>query len=38
MVQAVLPERAARLSARDQPAVLSGMIAEWDAFKERWSR
>lgn len=38
MVQAVLPERAARLSARDQTAVLSGMIAEWDAFKERWSR
>jgi hypothetical protein len=38
LVQAVLPERAARLSARDQKAVLSGMVAEWDAFKERWSR
>jgi hypothetical protein len=38
MVQAILPERAARLSARDQKAILSGMVAEWDVFKERWSR
>lgn len=38
MVQGVLPERAARLSTRDPKAALSGMIAEWDAFKERWSR
>jgi hypothetical protein len=38
IVQAVLPERAARLSPKDQKAALTGMIAEWDAFKERWSR
>lgn len=38
MVQAVLPERAARLSPRDQKAALTGMLAEWDAFKERWRR
>lgn len=36
MVQAVLPERAARLSPKDQKAALTGMLAEWDAFKERW--
>jgi hypothetical protein len=38
MVQAILPERAARLSPRDQKTILSGMVAEWDVFKERWSR
>lgn len=38
VIEAILPERAARLAARDQKAALAGMIAEWDAFKERWSR
>lgn len=38
VVQAILPERAARVPARDQKAALSGMIAEWDAFKARWAR
>jgi hypothetical protein len=38
VVQAVLPERAARVSPRDHKATLMGMLAEWDAFKERWSR
>lgn len=38
MVQAILPERAARLSPRDHKATLTGMLAEWNAFKERWSR
>ena len=37
MVQRVLPERAARLAVRDQKAALIGMIAEWEAFKERWA-
>jgi tetratricopeptide (TPR) repeat protein len=36
--EAILPERAARLPARDQKAALSGMIAEWEAFKEKWTR
>ncbi len=38
VVQAILPERAARLPGRDSKAALAGMIAEWDAFKARWSR
>ena len=38
VVEAILPERAARLGVREQTAALARMIAEWDAFKERWSR
>lgn len=38
MIEAVLPERAARLNPKDQKAALTGLLAEWDAFKERWSR
>jgi tetratricopeptide (TPR) repeat protein len=38
VLQAILPERAARLVGPDQKAALSGMIAEWDAFKQNWTR
>ena len=36
VVQAILPERAARLALREHASALAGMIAEWDAFKARW--
>jgi hypothetical protein len=38
VVQAILPERASRLPARDQKTALSTMTAEWEAFKANWSR
>lgn len=38
MREAVLPERAARVSPRDPKAALTSLLGEWDAFKERWSR
>jgi hypothetical protein len=38
VVQAILPERAARQSAKEQKTALAAMLADWDAFKERWSR
>lgn len=38
VVQAILPERAFRLAPREHTAALSGMIGEWEAFKEQWSR
>ena len=38
MVQAIIPERAARLQVRDQRAAAAGMVAEWEAFKSSWNR
>jgi tetratricopeptide (TPR) repeat protein len=38
VIQAILPERAARLPSREQKAALAGMLGEWEAFKEQWSR
>lgn len=38
MREAVLPERAARVSPRDPKAALTSLLGEWEAFKERWSR
>ena len=38
VVQAILPERAARQPAKEQKTALAAMLADWDAFKERWSR
>lgn len=38
MVQAILPERAARLQPRDRRQALTGMLSEWDAFKTSWTR
>jgi tetratricopeptide (TPR) repeat protein len=38
MVQAIIPERAARLQVRDQRQAAAGMVAEWEAFKSSWSK
>jgi hypothetical protein len=38
MMQAIIPERVARLQLRDSKQALAGMTAEWEAFKASWSR
>jgi tetratricopeptide (TPR) repeat protein len=38
VVQGILPDRAARLTVRDHPQALAGMVGEWEAFKSSWSR
>ena len=38
VVQAIIPERAARLQVRDARQAAAGMVAEWEAFKSSWSR
>jgi hypothetical protein len=38
MLQAIIPERTARLQLRDSKQALAGMTAEWEAFKVAWSR
>jgi hypothetical protein len=38
MVQAIIPERAAKLRLRDPKQAIAGMTAEWEAFKAAWSR
>lgn len=36
VVEALIPERAARLPIRDHSQAITGMVGEWDAFKARW--
>jgi hypothetical protein len=36
--EGILPDRAVRLTVRDQRQALTGMLGEWEAFKTRWSR
>lgn len=38
VTQAIIPERAARLPARDSRQAQSGMLNEWEAFKGGWSK
>jgi hypothetical protein len=38
VVQALIPERAARVAARDRAAAATLMLGEWEGFKSRWSR
>ena len=38
VVQGILPDRAARLTVRDNTQALAGMVGEWEAFKSSWSR
>jgi hypothetical protein len=38
MNEAIIPERAARLSPRDPKAAAATLTSEWEAFKEKWSR
>jgi hypothetical protein len=36
--EGILPDRAARLPARERSQGLAAMTADWDAFKARWTR
>jgi tetratricopeptide (TPR) repeat protein len=38
MTQAIIPDRAARLPARDQKQAAAAMLAEWESFKASWSK
>ena len=38
VTQAIIPERAARLSPRDSSVAVTGLLSEWEAFKAGWSR
>jgi len=38
MVQAIIPDRAARMAARDTTAVITGLLAEWESFKAGWAK
>jgi hypothetical protein len=38
VVQAIIPERAARLSPKDSSVAVTGLLSEWEAFKANWSR
>ena len=39
VVQAIIPERAAKLAGRGDPkAAQASMRSEWDAFKGDWSK
>jgi hypothetical protein len=38
MLEAIIPERAARVNQRDPKAAIPTMTAEWEAFKTRWTR
>lgn len=38
VVQAIVPERAARLGPRDRTQAATGMLSEWEAFKAGWAR
>jgi len=38
VVDGILRDRAARLAVRDPAQALAGMVAEWEAFKSRWTR
>jgi hypothetical protein len=38
VVQAIIPERASRLSPKDSSVAVTGLLSEWEAFKANWSR
>ena len=38
VVQALAPERASRVPARDRDQAIAGMLSEWEAFKANWAR
>lgn len=38
VVQAIIPERAARLSPKDSSVAVAGLLSEWEAFKAEWTR
>ena len=38
VVEGIIPARAARASGRDSNLVVAGMVGEWEAFKNAWTR
>jgi hypothetical protein len=38
VIQAIIPERIARLGLKETTQALAGMLGEWEAFKVTWSR
>jgi hypothetical protein len=38
VVQAIIPERAAKLSPRDPSLAMAGLLSDWEAFKAEWTR
>jgi hypothetical protein len=38
VVQAIIPERAARLSPKDPSRAITGLLSDWDAFKAGWTK
>jgi hypothetical protein len=38
VLQAIIPERAAKLQIRDTRQAQAGMVNEWEAFKTNWSK
>lgn len=38
VVQAIIPERAARLSPKDPSLAMTGLLSDWEAFKASWTR
>ena len=38
VMEGIIPARAARVSSRDSNLVVAGMVGEWEAFKNSWTR
>ena len=38
VVEGLIPARAARVTGRESNMVVAGMVAEWEAFKNAWTR
>jgi hypothetical protein len=38
VTQALIPDRAARLTLRDKRQAIDGMLAEWESFKDGWTK
>lgn len=38
VIEGILPDRAARLPGRERTQGLAAMVADWEAFKTRWTR
>jgi tetratricopeptide (TPR) repeat protein len=38
VMEGILPDRAARLPGRERTQALAAMVADWEAFKTRWTR
>lgn len=38
VMEGIIPARAARVGSRDSTLVVAGMVGEWEAFKNAWTR